>query len=147
AVELLEHVSEWQKCLSEMCRILAPGGVLFASTSNLLCPFQQEFTLPLYSWYPSPVKSYCERVAVTTHPRLVNYAKYPAVNWFTFYGLQNFLVEKGFECFDRFDVIDPSEKGRLSRIALASIRGSRLMRFLAYVLTEGTSILAVKKSI
>ena len=147
AIELLEHVSEWQKCLSEFCRVLGPGGILFVSTANALCPIQQEFHLPFYSWYPAPVKRYCERLAVTTRPELANHAKYPAVNWFTFYGLRRFLVEKGFQCYDRFDVIDASEKGTLARTALWSIRRSRLLRFLAYVATEGTSVLAVKKTV
>ena len=50
--ELLEHVADWQSCLNEAARIVRPGGVLFLSTTNWLCPVQQEFNLPLYSWYP-----------------------------------------------------------------------------------------------
>jgi ubiquinone/menaquinone biosynthesis C-methylase UbiE len=41
-----------------------------------LCPFQQEFNLPLYSWYPNFLKRYFERLAVTTRPKLANYVKY-----------------------------------------------------------------------
>jgi 2-polyprenyl-3-methyl-5-hydroxy-6-metoxy-1,4-benzoquinol methylase len=36
--ELLEHVVEWMACLKETARILRPGGVLFLSTTNKLCP-------------------------------------------------------------------------------------------------------------
>src|SRR5688572_8580604 len=54
--ELLEHVPEWQRCLDEAIRVLKPGGILYVSTTNFLCPRQQEFELPLYSWYPAPVK-------------------------------------------------------------------------------------------
>src|SRR5262249_41171868 len=97
AVELLEHVSEWRKCLSEFSRVVAPGGVLFVSTASFLCPIQQEFTLPFYSWYPPPLKRYCERLAVTTKPQIASFAKYPAVNWFSFYELAHFLRERGFE--------------------------------------------------
>src|SRR5205823_3340892 len=118
-------------------------GVLFVSTSNALCPFQQEFTLPLYSWYPSAVKRYCERLAVTTRPQLASYAKYPAVNWFTFYQLRDFLGERGFECFDRFDLIDPVPRGSVAKLVLRSLRASSLLRFFGYVATEGTSVLAV----
>jgi ubiquinone/menaquinone biosynthesis C-methylase UbiE len=49
-IELLEHVAHWEACLSECQRVLKPGGVLFLTTSNKLCPIQQEFDLPLYSW-------------------------------------------------------------------------------------------------
>jgi 2-polyprenyl-6-hydroxyphenyl methylase/3-demethylubiquinone-9 3-methyltransferase len=144
AVELLEHVADWQRCLLEFSRVVAAGGVLYVSTSNALCPFQQEFTLPLYSWYPAALKKYCERLAVSTRPQLANYAKYPAINWFTFYQLRDFLRGQGFDCYDRFDLVDPSRKGIVSKTLLWSIREFRLLRFLAYVATEGTAILAVK---
>ena len=61
-LELLEHVSEWQACLSECARVLRRGGILVLTTSNKLCPFQQEFNLPLYSWYPNLLKRYFERL-------------------------------------------------------------------------------------
>lgn len=45
--ELLEHVAEWRECLDEASRILRAGGVLYLSTTNKLCPRQQEFNLPI----------------------------------------------------------------------------------------------------
>jgi 2-polyprenyl-6-hydroxyphenyl methylase/3-demethylubiquinone-9 3-methyltransferase len=54
ALELLEHVSDWQSCIREFTRILRPGGALFFTTTSWLCPRQAEFNLPLYSWYPGP---------------------------------------------------------------------------------------------
>jgi 2-polyprenyl-6-hydroxyphenyl methylase/3-demethylubiquinone-9 3-methyltransferase len=45
--ELLEHVDAWESCLKEAARILRPGGVLYLSTTNRLCPRQMEFDLPL----------------------------------------------------------------------------------------------------
>lgn len=44
--ELLEHVTQWKACLNEFSRVLRPGGVLFLTTTNKLCPIQQEFNLP-----------------------------------------------------------------------------------------------------
>jgi 2-polyprenyl-3-methyl-5-hydroxy-6-metoxy-1,4-benzoquinol methylase len=96
--ELLEHVVEWMACLKETARILRPGGVLFLSTTNKLCPSQQEFSLPLYSWYPRPLKRHFEKLAVTKRPELENFARYPAVNWFSFYSLRSELSRLGFDC-------------------------------------------------
>src|SRR5262245_38794882 len=35
AAELLEHVANWQECLSEFSRVVAPGGLLYVSTTNV----------------------------------------------------------------------------------------------------------------
>jgi 2-polyprenyl-3-methyl-5-hydroxy-6-metoxy-1,4-benzoquinol methylase len=145
AVELLEHVADWKSCLEEFSRIVRPGGVLFLSTTNVLCPIQQEFNLPLYSWYPAPLKRYCEKLAKTTRPQLANYAKYPAENWFTFYQLRDFLSRRGFESIDRFDMIDASRKGMVANAILKTIRAGAPFRWLAHVATEGASLLAVKR--
>jgi 2-polyprenyl-6-hydroxyphenyl methylase/3-demethylubiquinone-9 3-methyltransferase len=142
--ELLEHVGDWRTCLNEAVRVLKPHGILFLTTSNKLCPVQQEYRLPMYSWYPSPVKRYCERLAVTTQPWVVNYAKYPAVNWFSFYELRRVLGKAGFRCFDRFDVMDTSGKGQLSKAVVTCLRACQPLRILAHMATPGTLILAVK---
>jgi ubiquinone/menaquinone biosynthesis C-methylase UbiE len=142
--ELLEHVADWRPCLTEAERILRPGGILYLSTTNKLCPKQQEFTLPLYSWYPGPLKRFYERQAVTTRPEIVNFAKYPAVNWFTFYGLRDVLTPLGFVCWDRFDIID--ERGRTG-LARLVVRAARLpvLRRLAHVATPSLTMLALKQ--
>lgn len=145
--ELLEHVAEWERCLNECVRILRPSGVLFIATTNKLCPIQQEFNLPLYSWYPSPVKRYFERLAVTTRPELANFAKYPAVNWFSFYKLRAVLAARGLQCLDRFDVMDLANKSPLRRFIVSSLRAVPLLRWLAHVATPSTLVVAVKRGI
>jgi 2-polyprenyl-3-methyl-5-hydroxy-6-metoxy-1,4-benzoquinol methylase len=142
--ELLEHVVEWRECLSEFARILAPEGILFLTTTNKLCPIQQEFNLPLYSWYPTPLKRYFEHLALTTRPNLVNFAKYPAVNWFSFYSLRVVLADLGFRCLDRFDVMDLSKKGIFAGIIVNAIRTMPLLRRLAHVATPSAIIVGVK---
>ena len=134
--ELLEHVSDWRACLNQAVRVLRPGGLLYLSTTNVLCPKQQEFNLPLYSWYPRAFKHYCEHLAVTTRPELANHAKYPAVNWFSFYGLRDFLKPLGFACLDRFDLIDASGTW-LARVIIDLLRRSALLRFLGHVERRG----------
>lgn len=142
--ELLEHVADWQSCLKEAARVLRPGGLLYLSTTNVLCPRQEEFNLPLYSWYPGPLKRYCERLAVTTRPALASYATYPAVNWFSFYGLRDFLEPLGFRCLDRFDLIDTAGKGGLAQFIVTMLRRAPLLRFLGHVATPSTYLVAVK---
>src|ERR1039458_4221833 len=146
ALELLEHVAEWRSCLNEFVRILRPGGALFLTTTNQLCPMQAEFNLPLYSWYPSPLKHHFENLAVTTRPDIANYAKYPAVNWFTYYRLRNVLAESGCRCLDRFEMIDVAAKGAAAQVVVAAIRSVPLLRRVAHVCTRGTRILAIKGS-
>lgn len=142
--ELLEHVADWELCLREAARSLATGGLLYVSTTNTLCPIQSEFNLPLYSWYPGIAKRYCERLAVTTRPSLANYAKYPAVNWFTFYGLRRFLAPLGFDCLDRFDMINLDSVRAPLRPLVGIARSLAPARFVGHVLTPGTALFAVK---
>lgn len=141
--ELLEHVAQWEMCLSEALRVLKPGGILFLSTTNVLCPIQSEFNLPLYSWYPRGVKRRFERLAATTRPELANHARYPAVNWFSFYGLRRYLSSRSMTSFDRFDVMDVSSRSRMQRALLHMIWRLPLARFLAHILTPGTAIYAI----
>jgi 2-polyprenyl-6-hydroxyphenyl methylase/3-demethylubiquinone-9 3-methyltransferase len=144
-IELLEHVKEWERCLEEFARVLKPGGILFLTTSSKLCPIQQEFNLPLYSWYPPGIKRYCERLALTTRPQLANFAKYPAVNWFSYYGLRGFMAGLGFRCLDRFDLMDMSDKSTVQRFIVALVLSNSACRWLAHVATPGTMIACVKE--
>lgn len=142
--ELLEHVSEWEQCLNECVRVLKSGGILFLTTSNKLCPAQSEFNLPLYSWYPAKLKRHFEKLATTTKPKLANYAKYPAVNWFSFYSLRSFLAERGVRCMDRFDLMDLESKSSKVRFVVTCIRRVPLLRWFAHVCVEGTIVLGRK---
>lgn len=143
--ELLEHVSDWQACLNEAVRILKPKGLLFFSTTNKLCPKQNEFNLPLYSWYPGFVKRHYEKLAVTSRPELANHATYPAVNWFTFGQLRAFLTPKGFRCLDWFDIMDPSDSTKKALI-VPLVRALPPLRFLAQFATPSTRMMAIKIS-
>ena len=143
--ELLEHVAEWQSCLNEAVRVLRPGGLLYLSTTNWLCPRQQEFTLPLYSWYPGIVKRWCERKAATSHPHWANYARYPAVNWFSYFGLSSWLEGRGFRTLDRFDMLARQALPGPAGTIVAVVRSLPPIRVAGHVLTEGTTVWALKR--
>ncbi len=143
-LELLEHVANWRACMEEFTRVLRPGGALFLTTTNKLCPIQAEFNLPFYSWYPAFVKHYFERLAITTRPAVANFARYPAVNWFTFHQLECLLAQRGFRSLDRFDLIDTSDKGTLAKLIVSAIRAAPILRWLGQLGTPGTIILATK---
>ena len=145
-LELLEHVLDWQPCLEECRRVLRPHGILVLTTTNKLCPSQQEFNLPVYSWYPARLKRYFEHLSLTTRPELANYAKYPAVNWFSFYSLRSDLAKRGLESMDRFDVMDLPNKHAWVRAAVHCIRAVPPLRWLGHVATPGTMVFAVKSS-
>ena len=121
--ELLEHLVEWEPCVNEVLRVLRPGGVLYMSTTNSLCPMQEEFTLPAYSWYPRSLKKHCERLALTTHRHWVQYASLPAVHWFTFYQLRDYLYARGVIARDRFDIMH-TDGSKLRRAVVSAIRSS-----------------------
>lgn len=144
--ELLEHVQDWQTCLREAVRVLKPGGLLYVSTSNALCPLQNEFNLPFYSWYPGFAKRYFERLSITTRPDLVNYARYPAVHWFSYYGLKRFLKPLGMHCQDRFDVLDTRGRSRPVRLLVSLVKALPPLHLVGHLLTQGSTVWAFKQA-
>lgn len=143
--ELLEHVPEWHLCLDECTRILRPNGILFLTTTNKLSPIQEEFNLPLYSWYPAPLKRYCVRLATSTKPGIAGYATYPAVNWFTFSQLKDELTARGFDVKDKFQTIETENAGFIKKALVTTIQKIYPLRWLAIAVTPYTSIIAIKQ--
>jgi 2-polyprenyl-3-methyl-5-hydroxy-6-metoxy-1,4-benzoquinol methylase len=143
--ELLEHVPNWLNILEECVRILKPNGLLYISTSNVFCPVQNEYTLALYSWYPSFVKRICEEKAVTTHKHWVNFASYPAINWFSNPSLEKRLNSMGFRCYDRLDLMDLSNKPAwVAWVVNKIVPRVPLLRYISYFLSSATIVAAIK---
>jgi 2-polyprenyl-6-hydroxyphenyl methylase/3-demethylubiquinone-9 3-methyltransferase len=145
--ELLEHIDDWRGCLSEASRILRGGGLLYVSTTNRLCPVQQEFELPMYSWYPGWIKRRCLVRATTTHMHWVNFARYPAVNWFDPYSLGAEFRRLGMEPLDRFDLLAAHSTDRAKRVIGRVTQKVGLLRFLGHVLSSGTALVGMKSAI
>jgi 2-polyprenyl-6-hydroxyphenyl methylase/3-demethylubiquinone-9 3-methyltransferase len=143
--ELLEHVPNWRECLSEAARVLRQEGILHVSTTNRLCPVQQEFDLPAYSWYPGWLKQRCLERARTTRREWVHHAEYPAVNWFDPYSLAAEFRRLALQPMDRFEIFacygDDSRKRGVGRLAttLAPVR------FVGHVLTPSSTIVGRKQ--
>lgn len=140
--ELLEHVEKWERCLDEVCRVVKPGGYLYLTTTNRWCPSQEEFKLVGYSWYPAWLKRRCLELARTTKKHWVEYAEYPAVNWFSPAMLADELTSRGYASLDRFDImLRRSPSGPRRTIAtLATATGAT--RFVAQCLTPYTVLIA-----
>lgn len=141
--ELLEHVPDWKTCLHELTRVVRPGGVLFLTTTNVLCPVQDEFALPGYSWYPDALKRRCIRLALTTRPQWVRHAEYPAFHWFSFFSLRRELNRLGFRCLDRFDTLD-ARGSALRKAVTWSVQHVPGCRHLGQMLTPYTQLVAIR---
>lgn len=142
--ELLEHVADWESCLDEFTRVLRPGGTLYLTTTNKLCPVQMEFNLPLYSWYPGRLKRHFEKLSVTTKPELANHATYPAVNWFSFYMLRKELARRGLSSKDRFDVMLVDSQAK--KIVVSLVQRFAPVRWVAQVMTPSSIVVGTKHS-
>jgi 2-polyprenyl-3-methyl-5-hydroxy-6-metoxy-1,4-benzoquinol methylase len=142
--ELLEHVPDWKSCLQEALRVLRHGGIIYLSTTNVLCPKQAEFALPMYSWYPETVKQWCVKKSLTTHPHWVNHAKFPAVNWFSPFSLSRYLEQNGIEAQDRFDVMELYSTNQLKRSVARAAGITKVGRLLGHMCTPYTVLVGHK---
>ncbi len=144
--ELLEHVEDWQSCVDEAMRMVKPNGTLYLSTSNVLCPKQYEFALPLYSWYPKFIKNQLVKLSVTSKPHWVNHAEYPAVHWFSFFQLQKYFAKHGFVCKDKFDILLDTTNGGVKYWLAKLITSNPLFRRVGHMFVPYTTFVAIRNN-
>jgi SAM-dependent methyltransferase len=61
--QVYEHVPDDRTLLTEMDRVLKPGGVIFFSGPNWLFPIEPHYFLPFLHWLPPPVADLYLRLA------------------------------------------------------------------------------------
>jgi ubiquinone/menaquinone biosynthesis C-methylase UbiE len=152
AESVLEHVDSPRVALTEMHRILKPGGVAFIVTGNrlMIARNTSEFNVPYYSWLPALLRESYIFFHLHYRPALANYTARPAVHWFTFSGLCEIGRDAGFAEFYssidlRRDEPPPeSPRQKLRRALLRGARSSPLLRSL--LLTQrGSEIFMFKR--
>lgn len=106
AFSVLEHVDDLPRVLSEIHRVLKPGGVLWFNSASAMSPLQEEIRyFPLFGWYPDPVKRKVMRWCTDHWPAAVNHTTKPALWWWTHGRAQKWLRDAGFsEIYDRWQL-------------------------------------------
>jgi SAM-dependent methyltransferase len=150
---VLEHVDSPGRSLSEVCRVLAPGGVAFVTTTNrwAIGVRNAEFNVPFYPFLPSVVKESFVFFHLHHRPSLANYTERPAVHWYSFSDLCRIGRQAGFGLFyshvDLKDVDTAVVGGPRARLKRALIRGAQASPWVrALALTQvGGTIFMVKR--
>ena len=151
---VLEHVDSIPQSLEEIYRVLAPGGVLYLSTTNRyrfsIRGFNGEFNVPFYNWFPPLVKESYIFQHLHYKPTLANFTERPAVHWLSFADLCGFGRVAGFfKFYSILDLLRKNDrsitKSRVRRIVLPIIQRNPWLRSLA--LTQiGHVIFMIKRS-
>jgi len=155
---VLEHVDSPSMSLSELYRVLAPGGVLFLTTTNRLrfslVGRNGEYHVRYFNFLPPLVRESFVFRHLHYDPALANFTERPAVHWFSYSDLCRLGREAGFAKFySPIDLMRPNDRpvGKASRFRAFArswlvrvVRRSAWVR--ALVLTQrGESIIMLKR--
>jgi ubiquinone/menaquinone biosynthesis C-methylase UbiE len=151
---VLEHVDSPFRTLSEVYRVLVPGGVLYIYTTNKykisFTGRNSEFNVKFYNWLPNIIKeSYVFR-HLHYEPKLGNYTPRPAVHWFSYAELCSIGRSVGFSRFySLIDLLntdsDTIKKSVLRRFFLNKVRYNPWLRALSLI-QYGSSIFMLKRN-
>jgi SAM-dependent methyltransferase len=136
---VLEHVEAPITSLSEIFRVLKPGGITYLTTTNRhhisLTGDNYEFHVPFLNWFPALLReSYVFR-HLHYEPSLANYTERPAVHWFSYADLCSYGRAAGFAQF--YSPLD------LRRVSDAELASSPLKKWL---LGQGWLLRAVQRN-
>lgn len=140
---VLEHVDSPLASLSEMARVLRPGGAALIMTTNRyrvsLRGDNGEFNVPFFNWLPSVVKESFVFQQLHYEPKLANYSDRPAVHWFSYADLCRLGRDAGFAHFystlDLFDAGDAPLRNPLKRWLVQKAQCNPWLRALALTTT------------
>jgi SAM-dependent methyltransferase len=141
ATSVLEHVTDLQRTLGEIHRVLRPGGIFWFNSASSMSPRQSEIAgFPLFGWYPLPLKRRIMWWAVDHRPQLIGYTRVPAIHWFTPWSARRALRRAGFTVvWDRWDLVQQSELVGARGVLAGVGRRIRAVRYVGDVLIAGCS--------
>jgi 2-polyprenyl-6-hydroxyphenyl methylase/3-demethylubiquinone-9 3-methyltransferase len=155
---VLEHVDSPEQSLSEVFRVLRPGGLVYVTTTNRLAlgyPDNGEYTVPLFGKLPRLVRESYIFQHLHYQPSLARYTERPAVHWFTFADLCELGRRVGFHQFyNSLDLRRPDDvlttdsrwKRLVARRLMTTIQRSPWLRAIA--LTQmGGEIIMLKRDV
>jgi 2-polyprenyl-6-hydroxyphenyl methylase/3-demethylubiquinone-9 3-methyltransferase len=148
AFVVMEHVEDLNKSLSEIARVLKPGGLFWFSSASSMCPIQGEIKgFPLFGWYPDRLKKKIMIWAKVKKPELVGFTDHPAMHWWTPFNARRRLRAKGFEkVWDRWDLRLPSENHGYLGVMIRLAKRYYLIRIIGDMISSGCSY-AARKSV
>lgn len=111
---ILEHVESPRLSLTEIHRILKPGGLAWIVTTNRwrlsFTGRNNEYNVPFLQWFPPVLQEAYVFHHLHHDPSLANYSLRPAVHWFTYATLCRAGRDAGFSRFYSIvDLLSPSD--------------------------------------
>jgi|SRR5579872_4195925 len=147
---ILEHVESPRLALSEVFRLLRPGGVAWIVTTNQwrvsFLGRTGEYNVPFFNWLPAVLQEAYVFQHLHHDPSLANYSLRPAVHWFTYARLCGAGRDVGFSRFYSIvDLVTPKDprvvKSLFRRTALRFITGRPWVRALALTQVGGLIVM------
>lgn len=147
---ILEHVESPRLALSEVYRLLKPGGIAWFVTTNKwrfsLLGGNGEYNVPFFNWLPPVLQEAYVFQHLHHDPSLANYSLRPAVHWFTYATLCRAGRDVGFSRFySIIDLVSPQDpqvvNSLFRRTALRLITGGPWIRALALTQVGGLIVM------
>ena len=157
---VLEHVESPLVSLTEIFRVLKPGGITYLTTTNRhrisLVGANAEYKVRFFNWYPRLLQeSYIFR-HLHYEPRLANYTERPAVHWFSYADLCAVGRLAGFAQFyspldlrtraDGRSAANPVKRWLLGGWPLDAIQRNPLLRSVALTQLGGEIIMLKRRA-